>query len=92
MNHIPYHLLTYIALMVMRVNDRKITFDNNVRMTRLLSVLDGDAKKAVFSIGSNGIFYATALKALKRDFGHPLLLAHKRLSQQFNRKPISSKD
>ena len=27
---------------------RKITFDDNMRTTRLLSVLDGDAKKAVF--------------------------------------------
>ena len=63
-----------------------------MRMTRLLSVLDGDDKKAIFSIGSNGIFYATALKTLKRDFGNPLLVAHKRLSQLFNRKPINSKD
>ena len=63
-----------------------------MRMTRLLSVLDGDAKKAAFSIGGNGIFYATALKTLKRDFGNLILVSHKRLSQLFNRKPISSKD
>ena len=50
-----------------------------MRMTRLLSLLDGDAKKAIFSIGSNGIFYATALKTLKRDLGNPLLVAHERL-------------
>ena len=30
----------------------KITFDGNTRMTRLLSILDGDAQK-VFSIRSN---------------------------------------
>ena len=71
---------------------RKITFNDNMRMTRLLSVLDGDAKKAAFSIGGNGIFYATALKTLKRDFGNLILVFHKRLSQLFNRKPISSKD
>ena len=58
---------------------RKITFDDNMRITGLISVLDADAKKAVFSIGSNGIFYATALKTLKRDLGNPLLVAHERL-------------
>ena len=75
-----------------RRDHRKITFDDNMRMTRLLSVLHGDVKKAVFSIENNGIFYATALKTLKRDFGNPLLVSHKRLSQLFNRKPISSND
>ena len=34
---------------------RKITFDDNMRMTCLLSMLDGDAKKAIFSIGSHNI-------------------------------------
>ena len=63
-----------------------------MRMTHLLRVLDGDAKKAVFSIGSNGIFYRTALKTLKEDFGNPSLVSHRRLSQLFNRKPISSND
>ena len=58
---------------------RKITFDDQMRMTRLLNVLDGNAKKAIFSIGSNGIFYATALETLKRDFLNHLLVAHKRL-------------
>ena len=38
------------------------------------------------------IFYATALKTLKQDFGNPSLVAHKCLSQLFNRKLISSKD
>ena len=33
-----------------------------------------------------------ALKTIKRDFGNPLLVAHKRLLQLFNRKPISSKN
>ena len=37
---------------------RKIAFNDNMKMTRILSVLDGDVKKAVCSIGSNGMFYA----------------------------------
>ena len=49
-------------------------------MDRLLSVLDGDAKRSIQSIGSSGIFYATALKTLKRDFGNPLMIAHLRLN------------
>lgn len=57
----------------------KTTFDDNTRMERLLSVLDGDAKKAVQSIGSSGIFYATALKTLKRDFGNPVVVSHLKL-------------
>ena len=42
----------------------KRTFDDNMRMTRLLSVLDGEAKKVVKTISTSGIFYATALKTL----------------------------
>ena len=38
---------------------RMASFNNNLKMDRLLSVLDGDAKRSVQSIGSSGIFYAT---------------------------------
>ena len=34
----------------------KVTFNGSMRMERLHSVLDGDAKKAVSSIGTNSIF------------------------------------
>ena len=40
-------------------------------MERFLSVLDGDAKRVVSAIGRNGLFYAIALKALKKEFGDP---------------------
>ena len=33
----------------------------------MLRVLDGQARKVVDMIGSNSLFYATALKALKKD-------------------------
>ena len=42
-----------------------MTFDDNMRMTRLLSVLDGETKKAVETIDTSGIYYATSLKTLK---------------------------
>ena len=46
----------------------KVSFNDNVWMERLLSVLDGDAKKSIEPVGSSGIFYATSLKSLKRDY------------------------
>ena len=38
----------------------KIGFSDSVRMDRLLSELDGEAKRAVSEIGQNGLFYASA--------------------------------
>ena len=40
-----------------------------MRMERLLSVLKGEAKNSIISIGTSGLFYASALKSFKRDFG-----------------------
>ena len=40
----------------------KVLFNDSMRMERLHSVLDGIAKKAVSSIGTNSIFYAATLK------------------------------
>ena len=44
----------------------KVPFNNNMRMERLLSDFEDEAKKSVESIGCKGIFYATALKSLKQ--------------------------
>ena len=41
-------------------------FDDNMQMTSLLSVLDGEAKKAAQTIGTSSIFYAATLKTLKK--------------------------
>ena len=59
------------------------SFDNNLKMDRLLSVLDGDAKRSIRSIGSSGTFYATALKALKRDYGNPITVSRLRAKSLF---------
>ena len=53
-----------------------ISFDDNTRMQRLLSVLEGEAKRSFEAVGHNGIFYATPLKSLKRDFGNPVIVPH----------------
>ena len=61
-------------------------------MTRLLSVLDREAKKAVQTIGASGIFYAAALKTLKRDFRSPLFILHFRLKNLFDKPQIRAND
>ena len=47
----------------------KISFGSKTRMQCLLSVIEGEAKQSVEAIVHNGIFYATAVKSFKRDFG-----------------------
>ena len=51
-------------------------------MERLLSVLDGDAKRVVSATDRNGLFYATALKALKREFGNPYAVSFFKLDDR----------
>ena len=66
----------------------KMTFSDNIRMIRLINLLDGDAKIAIQSIGSSGLFYASALKTLKGDFGNPLLVATLRMKRLFKKPQI----
>ena len=47
-----------------RVHD-KISLSDSVCMDRLLSVLGGEAKRAVSAVWQDGLFYASALKLLK---------------------------
>ena len=61
-------------------------------MMKLISSLDGDVKKAVQSIGSNGLFYASALKSLKSNFGNPLLVATFRMKTLFDKPHINGRD
>ena len=61
-------------------------------MTKLVSFLDGDAKKAIQSIGLSGLLYASALKTLKRVFGNPLLVATLRMKRLSNKPQINERD
>ncbi|XP_057316774.1 uncharacterized protein LOC130657792 [Hydractinia symbiolongicarpus] len=70
----------------------KVSFDDNTRMERLISVLDGEAKKTVLSIGASGIFYASALKALKRDFGNPVVASYFKLKNVLDLPQIPPRD
>ena len=44
-----------------RVHDKR-SFTDYIQIEKLLSVLDGEAKQIVISIGRNGLFYATRRK------------------------------
>ena len=59
----------------------KPTFNDTMRMESLISVLRGEVKKEIESIGTNSMFYATALKALKREYGNPLLVSHLKIKK-----------
>ena len=59
-------------------------FTDSIRMERLISVLDGEPKKCINAFGTNGMFYASALKSLKKQFGNPYLVLYHKLKILFN--------
>ena len=87
----PTHWPEFIENFKSRVH-LKPTFNDNIRMERLLSVLEGDAKKLVESIGCNSLFYATALKGLKRNFGNPLVVSHMKIKSILEKPQILHND
>ena len=70
----------------------KPSLTDSMPMERLLSVLQGKAKKSVESICISGIFYATALKTLKRDLGNPIVIAHLKMKHLFKQLQIKNND
>ena len=54
----------------------------------MLSLLKGEAKRAVEGIGAKGVFYPTALKLRKREFGNPLVVCHLKMKELFEQPPI----
>ena len=69
-----------------------MTFSENIRMTRLISLFNGDAKRAIQSIRLSSLFYASGLKTIKRDFGDPLLVATLRMKRLFDKPQINRRD
>ena len=59
-------------------------------MIRLLSKLNGEAKRTVDATGCNKKIYATTLKTLKRDFGNLLIIAHSRRSSVFDKPQMKA--
>ena len=70
----------------------KLSFTDAFRMNLLLSLLDNEAKNLVTAIGKNGIFYASALKSLKKEFGNPYAVAHLKLKEILDLPQISIDD
>ena len=70
----------------------KSSFEDNIRITYLLSILHGEAKKAIEAVRTCGLFYASALKTLKREFGNTLLVSHLRLKSMFNKPQTKAND
>ena len=69
-----------------------MSFTDSIRMERLISVLDGEPKKCINAFGTNGMFYASALKSLKKQFGNPYLVLYHKLKILFNLPPLSAND
>ena len=53
-------------------------------------MLKGEAKIGIE--GTNGIFYPTALKLLKREFGNPLVVFDLKMKELFERPLINGND
>ena len=70
----------------------KTTLTDSDRMAYLFQNLDGEAKKAVESLGVTGHSYPTALKTLKRQFGNPNSVASAYLNDMLSSTYVPSKD
>ena len=69
-----------------------MSFNDSLRVDHLMNSVDGEAKKSVKTVGTNGYLYATALKVLKKEFGNPLVVLHLKLKKLFDQKKINIKD
>ena len=54
--------------------------------------VDGEAKRVVCAIGKNGVFYASALTALKREFGNPYHISNSKTFWNLGILSISPND
>ena len=81
----------FISSFKNRVN-YKVLFDVNMRMERLISVLEGETKRFMESIGYHGIFYVTALKSLNRDFGNPILASYLKIKTLLDQPRLKVND
>ena len=66
----------------------KKSFSGSVCIDCLLSVLDSEVKRAVSAIRQGGLFNASALKLLKREFGNPLMISYLKLKDVLELPPI----
>ena len=74
-----------------RVHDKR-SFTDDIRMEMLLSILDGEAKWPVISIGRNSLFYATTMKTLKSNFGNPMVVSFLKLKSVLDLPQITNEN
>ena len=70
----------------------KTTLTDSDRMAYLYQTLDGEAKKAVESLGVTGRSYPMALKTLKRLFGNPSSVASAYLTSMLDSPYVTPND
>ena len=58
---------------------KKRRFNDSIRMERLISVLDGEAKRVLTSVGQSVILYGSTLDTLKRNFDKLILVSYMKL-------------
>ena len=63
-----------------------------MRMTYLISAVEGEARRAIEAVSTSGLFYASALETLKQEYGNTLLVAHLRLKSVLDKPKIKSND
>ena len=66
----------------------KTSFSDSVCLNRLSSVLDGETNRTASEIEQDGLFYASTLKLLKREFGNQLMVSYMQLKEVLERPPI----
>ena len=61
-------------------------------MEILFRVLDREAKRTVISIGRSGLFYETAMKTLKSNFGNPMVVPFLKLKSVLDSPQITNEN
>ena len=61
-------------------------------MERLLIILDGKTRRTVISVGTNNIFYATAMKVLKSSFENLMVVSFLKLKSVLVLPQITNKN
>ena len=70
----------------------KCSFTDDIRMEILFRVLDREAKRTVISIGRSGLFYETAMKTLKSNFGNPVVVPFLKLKSVLDSPQITNEN
>ena len=87
----PYKWPDFIQNFKNRGYDKR-SFTDDIRIERFLSELVGEGKQTVISIGRNGLFYATAMKTLKSNFGNSMVVSFLKLKSVLDHTQITNEN